>query len=584
MAVDPLNLVQVQSRLQNPASVTNQDLLKYANGSNPEVPSFLALIEMNRRKQIEDTSAAFDASAKPSIKEQIAQGLTGSGQMMQVNPTNAPVGIVNPTNMQQPAQPTVAPPVADMSAAPQGIDPTQMQAPVQAARGGLMSLPTKHFKASNYAGGGIVAFGDPALNPNEDQVVADRDAEQAKLVAAAKSFPKYYSPQGIQQALAQSGQTLQDEGAAAAVAARNAPPAPPAPSRLEGILAALPKQQDLGVTKPEALTPEQAFENIKKTQQLAGVSADPYAETRKRQDALEARQLAEYERGGIDRLLAQLSAFATADPSKGFGYAAAISSTASRALEKEQNALRTQQETAGIEFQKAMAKEEDAKARGNAAAISSAVEERKKAEVEYAKLIQQNNKIEQDRVQLAITAEHYQNSDEINREKNKITEAYNSGQLTLQEAKNQIDALQAKSSADYYAGKTAYDAKHLKYLMDKEKDAQADRPSAEDKKYNAADKAASADPSIRTLREAVNSAVKSGVMDIDSDEFRNAMGRIQKLTEPYYTSRGLAVPTVPNMPTPPASEKRPPKKGFLESIFGSPVPPTKAVPFDQLPD
>ena len=584
MAVDPLNLIQVQSRLQNPASVTNQDLLKYANGSNPEVPSFLALIEMNRRKQIEDTSAAFDASAKPSIKEQIAQGLTGSGQMMQVNPTTAPVGIVNPTNMQQPAQPTVAPPVADMSAAPQGIDPTQMQAPVQAARGGLMSLPTKHFKASSYAGGGIVAFGDPALNPNEDQVVLDRNAEQERLVAAAQRIPKYYDPKTTQQALSQSGQTLQDEGAAAAVAARNAPSAPPAPSRLEGILAALPKQQDLGITKPEPLTQEKAFENIKKTQQLAGVSADPYAETRKRQDALEARQLAEYERGGIDRLLAQLSAFATADPSKGFGYAAAISSTASRALEKEQNALRTQQETAGIEFQKAMAKEEDAKARGNAAAISSAVEERKKAEVEYAKLIQQNNKIEQDRVQLAITAEHYQNSDEINKEKNKITEAYNNGQLTLQEAKNKIDELQAKSSADYYAGKTAYDRDYLGYLKQKETDAQADRPTAEDKKYNAADKAASADPSIRTLREAVNSAVKSGVMDIDSDEFRNAMGRIQKLTEPYYTSRGLTVPTVPNMPTPPASEKRPPKKGLLESIFGSPVPPTKAVPFDQLPD
>ena len=595
MATEPLNLIQVQSRLQNPASVTNQDLLKYANGSNPEVPSFLALIEMNRRKQIEDTSAAFDASAKPSIKEQIAQGLTGSGQMMQVNPTTAPVGIVNPTNMQQPAQPTVAPPVADMSAAPQGIDPTQMQAPVQAARGGLMSLPTKHFKASSYAGGGIIAFNtgnavkdeeyrsDPFgamtqeqrdARRNIDGLTLAQERDQAGLVAAAQQIPRYYSPQATQQALAQSGQTLQDEGAAAAVAARNAPPAPPGPSRLEGILAALPKQQDLGITKPQPLTPEQAFENIKKTQQLAGVSADPYAETRKRQDALEARQLAEYERGGIDRLLAQLSAFATADPSKGFGYAAAISSTASRALEKEQNALRTQQETAGIEFQKAMAKEEDAKARGNAAAISSAVEERKKAEVEYAKLIQQNNKIEQDRVQLAITAEHYQNSDEINREKNKITEAYNNGQLTLQEAKNKIDELQAKSSADYYAGKTAYDRDYLGYLKQKETDAQADRPTAEDKKYNAADKAASADPSIRTLREAVNSAVKSGVMDIDSDEFRNAMGRIQKLTEPYYTSRGLTVPTVPNMPTPPASEKRPPKKGLLESIFGSNVPAT----------
>jgi hypothetical protein len=581
MATEPLNLIQVQSRLQDPLTITNQDLLKYANGSNPEVPSFLALIEMNRRKQIEDTTAQFQSANVPSVKDQLAQSLTsptmtGSNQMMQVDPTNAPIGIINPTRMstpvQQTAPPMTLPPQVDMTAPP--------AAPVPAAQGGLMSLPTKHFKASNYAGGGIIAFGNPALNPNEDQVVSDREAEQAKLVAAAQQIPKYYDPQTTQQALAQSGQTLQDEGAAAAVAARNAPPTP---SRLEGILAALPKQQDLGITKPQPLTPEQAFENIKKSQQLAGVSDDPYAETKKRQDALEARQLAEYQRGGIDRLLAQAEAFATADPAKGFGYAAAASSTASRALEKEQNALRTQQENAGIEFQKAMAKEEDAKARGDATAINSAVEERKKAEVEYAKLIQQSNKIELDRTQLAITAEHYQNSDEVNREKNKITEAYNNGQLTLQEAKNKIDALQAQSSADYYKGKTAYDAKYLKYLMDKEAAAQEDRPTAEDKKISAADKFASADPSIRLIRESVNSAVKNGQMDIDSDEFRNAMDRIQKLTVKYYTDRGLPAPPAVEMPALPVKKKEP-KKGLLESIFGSNVPPSKTVPYDQLPN
>ena len=608
MATEPLNLIQVQSRLQDPLTITNQDLLKYANGSNPEVPSFLALIEMNRRKQIEDTTSQFQSANVPSVKDQLAQSLTsptmtGSNQMMQVDPTNAPIGIVNPTRMsmpvQQTANPMTLPPQVDMTAEP--------AAQVQAARGGLMSLPTKHFKASSYAGGGIIAFNtgnavkdeeyrsDPYgamtqeqrdARRNIDGLTLAQETEQAKLVAAAQQIPRYYNPETTNQALAQSGQTLQNETMAAA---RNAPPAPPPQTRLEGILASLPKQQDLGIAKPEPLTPEQAFENIKKAQQLAGVSADPYAETKKRQEALEARQLAEYERGGIDRLLAQAEAFATADPSKGFGFAAAASSTASRALAKEQNTLRTQQETAGIEFQKAMAKEEDAKARGNATAIASAVEERKKAEVEYAKLIQQSNKIEQDRIQLAVTAEHYQNSDEINREKNKITEAYNNGQLTLQEAKNKIDALQARSQADYWAGKTAHDRDYLGYLKQKETEAQADRPTAEDKKYNAADKAASADPSIRTLREAVNSAVKSGVMDIESDEFRNAMVRIQKLTEPYYTSRGLTVPTVPEMPNLP-TKKTEPKKGFDWSslnplnLLGSSTPPSKAVPFDQLPD
>jgi len=177
MATEPLNLIQVQSRLQDPLTVTNQDLLKYANGTNPQVPSFLALIEMNRRKQIEDTTAQFQSANVPSVKDQLSQSLTnptmtGGNKMIQVDPTNAPVGIINPTRMSQPAQPTASPfgmpPQVNMAAPP--------PPPVQAAQGGLMTLPVRHFNASSYAGGGIVAFGDPELNPDEDQVVKDRAA------------------------------------------------------------------------------------------------------------------------------------------------------------------------------------------------------------------------------------------------------------------------------------------------------------------------------------------------------------------------------------------------------------------------
>lgn len=580
MATEPLNLIQVQSRLQDPLTITNQDLLKYANGSNPEVPSFLALIEMNRRKQIEDTTSQFQSANVPSVKDQLAKSLTsptmtGSNKMMQVDPTNAPIGIIDPTKMampvQQTANPMTLPPQVDMTAQP--------AAPMQAARGGLMSLPTNHFKASSYAGGGIVAFGDPALNPNEDQVVSDRNAEQARLVAAAQQAPR---PQTIQQALAQSGQTLQDEGAAAAVAARNAPPAPPAPSRLEGILAMLPKQQDLGIAKPEPLTPEQAYANIKQAQQLAGVSADPYAEAKKRQEALEARQLAEYQRGGIDRLLAQAEAFATADPAKGFGYAAAASSTASRALEKEQNALRTQQENAGIEFQKAMAKEEDAKARGDASAIHSAVEERKKAEVEYAKLVQQSNKIEQDRVQLAVNAEHYQASDENSKEQNRIMDAYHNGQITVQEAKNKIDELQANNMATHYKDQATYNAGYLKYLNRTQDIADQTKPSAEDKKLATVEARVNADPVIKALSKALDP--NTGI-DTGSEEYYDALKRIREVAVPYYKAAGLPPP--PEVARIAPLPAKPAKKGFFESVFGPskpPAPTSKAVPFDQLPD
>ena len=53
MAIEPQNLIQIQSDLQNPALVTNDTLLKYANGANPQVPSFLALLEMYKQGYIE---------------------------------------------------------------------------------------------------------------------------------------------------------------------------------------------------------------------------------------------------------------------------------------------------------------------------------------------------------------------------------------------------------------------------------------------------------------------------------------------------------------------------------------------------
>jgi hypothetical protein len=535
MATEPLNLIQVQSRLQDPLTVTNQDLLKYANGANPEVPSFLALIEMNRRKQIEDTTAQFQSANMPSVKDQLAQSLTnptmtGQDKMIQVNPTNAPIGIINPTKLSQPAQPTASPfglpPQVNMTA------PPQVPPPVQAARGGLMNLPVNHFKSSSYAGGGIIAFGDPAQNPNEDQLV------QGPMTSSQ-----------LLQKRVMLGKPTGDVSEPPVYENRFVPQAEPAKpqTRLEGILATLPKQQDLGVTKPEALTPEQAFENIKRAQNLAGVSADPYAETKKRQEALEARQLAEYERGGIDRLLAQAAAFATADPAKGFGYAAAVSSTASRALEKEQNALRTQQETAGIEFQKSMAKEQDAKARGDAAAITSAVEERKKAEVEYAKLVQQSNKIEQDRIQLAVTAEHYQSSDENAKEQNKIMDLYHKGQISALEAKNRIDELQANNTATHYADLASYNKRYLTYLENKE--ANTDKPTKEDKNIAKAEANTNGDPQYK--REAERLGVNGG-LEPGSPEFNAALERMYEIRKFHFKAAKAELP--PMMPLPQAIE------------------------------
>jgi hypothetical protein len=208
MAIEPQNLIQIQSDLQNPALVTNETLLKYANGANPQVPSFLALLEMNRRKQIDEGTKSYEASNQASIKDQIASRLT--------QPTQTATGITaNPFNTNMGAAPQGIAPMANpftrnLAQGPAGINPTA--APVQAntapirpitgAEGGLMSLPVDHFNQKNYAGGGIVAFstGDiveeekrlssfPQERAARKQVLSDAEIERAMRANQAEEAP-----------------------------------------------------------------------------------------------------------------------------------------------------------------------------------------------------------------------------------------------------------------------------------------------------------------------------------------------------------------------------------------------------------
>ena len=663
MATEPLNLIQVQSRLQDPLTVTNQDLLKYANGTNPQVPSFLALIEMNRRKQIEDTTAQFQSANVPSVKDQLAQSLTsptmtGGNKMIQVNPTDAPIGIINPTNLSQPAQPTAnpfgMPPQVNMTAPP----PVPQPPPTQAARGGLMTLPVRHFNASSYAGGGIVAFGDPELNPDEDQVVKDR----AAYIAAHSGKAPMDDGEALRQLLASrektaeqvsdENQAIQDRAAYIASRTPNKAAYKGGPDasydikdsgvyapdttlytddpKLRGIsksindryadqdaggaemTEAMRKSQTgkvdtglpsmlkpLAISKPEDLSREQAYAGIKESQRMAGVSQDPYADVRKRQDALEARQLAEYESGGIDRLLAQATAFATADPAKGFGIAAAQSSAASRALEKEQNALRTQQETAAITVRTAMAKEQDARARGDAAAIESSVAERQKAQTEYAKLVQLQNKIEIDMGTMQNQAQHYKDQAEIQRESNRINDDYRKGSLTLDQAKNEISAALARGELDYRVAKLAIDKmeaqnkatsliiqgdywKGMIGYHNRMADISEDtRPTKDDKALLAVEKLVNADPRIKELAKSLNPT--TGAVP-GSEEYSNVLETMRQLSIPYYKKHNIDPPERANIPAPPPP---PAKKGFEWSKlnpFSPSAPASKAVPYDQLPE
>lgn len=122
-----MNLVQVQEHLKG---MPTQAVMAYANGQNPQVPPYIALGELNRRKQMEQPQAQ---PAQGSVKEQIEQSL----MQPQTLPGLAAQGVPVPQAPQ-----------------PQGI-PSQM--PRQLAGGGLTSVPVRK-DMFNYAPGGIVAF------------------------------------------------------------------------------------------------------------------------------------------------------------------------------------------------------------------------------------------------------------------------------------------------------------------------------------------------------------------------------------------------------------------------------------------
>jgi hypothetical protein len=116
----------------------------YANGSNHEVPAFLALIEMNRREKIDKQAAIEQGAAQgqmPSIKEQIEQraGLMAlqQGRMQQ--------------GQQQMANQATRMPMS----VPENVESAEEQP--QAEDSGIARLPVKE-DMYRFARGGIIAF------------------------------------------------------------------------------------------------------------------------------------------------------------------------------------------------------------------------------------------------------------------------------------------------------------------------------------------------------------------------------------------------------------------------------------------
>lgn len=149
-----MNLVQIQERLKD---LPTQAIMSYANGQNPQVPPYLALGELNRRKQMEQKAAQPPTgTVKDNIEQQV--GLMQLQKLRQGQ-------MAQQSAMQGMQAPTI----------PQGTPEPQQQpeAEMAMAAGGVARLPIREM---NFGSGGIVAF----ANKEGVQLVKDEAAREIK--------------------------------------------------------------------------------------------------------------------------------------------------------------------------------------------------------------------------------------------------------------------------------------------------------------------------------------------------------------------------------------------------------------------
>lgn len=170
------NLLQIQDDLKSLPNDprTMQMLASYANGANPLVPPYLALGELNRRKQLMEKQQMEMAGQPPqgTVKDQVEQ--------------QAGIMALQQQRMQQ----MQAMPPQGMP--PQGIPqqgmPQQAMPPIGAAGGGLLDLIAARANAPRMASGGIIAFagGEDVEDAEADE---DEDEDEDALAADVAASP-----------------------------------------------------------------------------------------------------------------------------------------------------------------------------------------------------------------------------------------------------------------------------------------------------------------------------------------------------------------------------------------------------------
>jgi len=205
-----MNLLEIQEDLKDQ---TMQVIMGYANGTNPDVPPYLALAELNRRKRME-SAAKTGTPPDGTVKDKLEKELTGqAADLMQAG---AAKQAQSNQQLQQGlmAQPQPVPEGTPQPPQPEEEMPEMAQQMPQMAGGGLTSLPTNDmFRFAG--GGGVVAFADGDLVVDQ----AEQAAREARNNLRQYSLrQQQQDPQGFvaaQQAAAAADAALNDARRAA---------------------------------------------------------------------------------------------------------------------------------------------------------------------------------------------------------------------------------------------------------------------------------------------------------------------------------------------------------------------------------
>ena len=436
-----LNLVQVQERLRD---VPMQALMQYANGSNPQIPPFLALGELNRRKRMQESAAADQAQemeGAPTVKEQIEQAtgllsLQGSRQKQaarQQAGAQAAMPMAAPnTTTSEPAQlaaggfldDIVVP--RDFQAGGQAMNPEMlkrlimMKAMQQKRPQGIASVPMNAFKRSDYAGGGIVAFQTGGM-PDTSETMRKKAEQYRQMLRTLFGKPgEQVDPADTKELFKESVTEMSDNypdesrrGSGSFATERDKqgnlvrpdftkpfyPGDRPSTEKVKveeevvkpsvgggrsGIAALTTNRFNL--PKTDDLTDEQRLTSLRNLQRMAGVKENPFAEVEERYKNIEAADLERRKGQPMDQFIEFLSGVAAGPRGGTFGTQGAAGVKAASKLRAEQEASNRKQDMDMAALRTSFAKEQDARARGDAEAVRKEKEAQEKLKIDLAKL------------------------------------------------------------------------------------------------------------------------------------------------------------------------------------------------------